>query len=110
MRRKYGNRKTVVDGMVFDSMREARRYMELKMLQRAGEISNLRCQVEYELIPAQKDGHGKVVERAAKYIADFAYEENGKTFVEDAKGLRTREYILKRKLMLWMHGIRVREV
>jgi hypothetical protein len=78
-------------------------------MQRAGVISDLRLQVPYELIPAQRID-GKVVERAVNYIADFVYMENGVTIVEDAKGCRTKEYILKRKMMLWRHGIRIREV
>ena len=53
---------------------------------------------------------GKVLERATYYVADFVYEENGKKVVEDTKGVKTKDYILKRKLMLWVHGIRVREV
>lgn len=96
--------KTVLDGIVFDSRHEANRYAELKLLQRAGKIKNLRCQVPFELIPSQ-DG-----ERAVKYIADFVYEENGKEVVEDAKGFHPKEYIIKRKLMLWVHGIKVSEV
>lgn len=101
---KYHAKKTVLDGMMFDSRRESNRYAELKLLQRAGKIKNLRRQVPFELIPSQ-DG-----ERAVKYIADFVYEENGKEVVEDAKGFRPKEYIIKRKLMLWVHGIKVREV
>lgn len=101
---KYHAKKTILDGMVFDSRREANRYAELKLLQRAGEIKNLRCQVPFELIPSQ-DG-----ERAVKYIADFVYEENGKEVVEDSKGFHPKDYIIKRKLMLWVHGIKVREV
>jgi hypothetical protein len=106
---KYGNRKVTRDGITFDSIRECQRYCELKLMQRAGVISDLRLQVPYELIPAQRID-GKVVERAVNYIADFVYMENGVTIVEDAKGCRTKEYILKRKMMLWRHGIRIREV
>lgn len=106
---KYGNRKVTRDGITFDSIRECQRYFELKLMQRAGVISDLRLQVPYELIPAQRID-GKVVERAVNYIADFVYTENGETIVEDAKGCRTKEYILKRKLMLWRHGIQIREV
>lgn len=108
-RRKYGNRKVTRDGHMFDSRREADRYTELMLLARAGKISALRLQPEYELIPAQRVD-GKVVERAVKYRADFAYIEAGRDVVEDAKGMRTRDYIIKRKLMLWRHGIIVREV
>ena len=103
---KYRNRKTEIDGIVFDSKREAQRYAELQILQRAGKIRDLSMQVEFELIPKQ-DG-----ERACKYKADFVYHmaDTGKMVVEDVKGKRTREYIIKRKLMLYRYGIRVREV
>ena len=106
---KYGNRKTELDGITFDSAKEARRYAELKLLQRAGKISCLGRQVPYVLIPAQKRD-GKVAERAVRYVADFVYDENGETVVEDVKGTRTKEYVIKRKLMLWEYGIRIREV
>jgi hypothetical protein len=106
---KYHAKKTELDGITFDSKKEANRYAELKLLERSGAIHNLQRQVRYELIPAQKK-NGKTVERACHYIADFVYEENGKTVVEDVKGYRTKEYVLKRKLMLQVHGIEVREV
>ena len=109
LRRKYGNKKITVDGMTFDSKKEYMRWCELKLLERARAISELRRQVEYELLPAQKIG-GKVAERAVKYIADFVYVENGERIVEDTKGVRTADYILKRKLMLYLHGIRIREI
>lgn len=89
--------------MVFDSGREAERYYELRLLERAGKISGLRRQVPYVLIPAQKG------ERACKYIADFVYMENGEEIVEDCKGYRTEVYRLKRKMMLYIHGIKIRE-
>ena len=90
-------------------------------MQRAGLIANLREQVKYELIPAQygkcgKDFKGRttraLLERACSYIADFVYTDckTGQTIVEDTKGMRTREYVIKRKLMLYMHGIRIKEV
>ncbi len=106
---KYHAKKTELDGITFDSRKEAQRYAELRLLERSGAIHNLRRQVRYELIPAQKKD-GKTIERACHYIADFVYEENGKTVVEDVKGYRTKEYVLKRKLMLQVHGIEVREV
>ena len=121
---KYHNKKTrVSNGHMADSRKEARRYEELLLLQRVGKISDLRTQVPYELIPAQyetyerygksgqrlKDGI-KLVERAVNYVADFVYTENGKTIVEDTKGVRTPDYIIKRKLMLHIHGIRIREI
>ena len=106
---KYGNQKAIVNGIEFDSKREARRYMELEVMARAGEIQNLQRQVKYELLPNQKID-GKVVERAVAYVADFVYEKDGEAVVEDTKGHRTRDYILKRKMMLFFHGIRIREV
>ena len=102
---KYGNTKIRVDGRLFDSKAEAARWQELQLLERAGEITELERQVEYELIPKQKE------ERAVKYIADFRYKDHeGNTVVEDTKGVKTPVYILKRKLMLRVHGIRIREV
>lgn len=109
MKSKYGNRKVALDGMKFDSAHEANRYQQLKLLERAGRIANLRSQVPFELIPAQRVD-GKVVERNVKYIADFTYTKDGRLIVEDAKGFRTAEYKLKRKLMLYFHGIRIQEV
>lgn len=105
---KYHAKKTELDGITFDSRKEAQRYAELKLLECSGMIHNLRRQVKYELIPAQKKD-GKTIERACHYIADFVYEEDGKTVVEDVKGYRTKEYVLKRKLMLQVYGIEVRE-
>ena len=93
------------------SQKEHDRANTLKMWQRAGVISNLREQVPYELIPAHRFEDG-TLERACKYIADFVYTDNetGATVVEDTKGVRTKEYIIKRKLMLYMHGIRIKEL
>lgn len=108
-RNKYGNRKATVDGMAFDSRKEAARWRELTLLERAGEITGLQRQVKYELIPSQRI-EGKVVERPCAYIADFVYRQDGRTVVEDTKGVRTEAYRIKRKLMLKVHGIRIREV
>ena len=123
---KYYNIKTrASDGKVLDSVKEARRYEELLILQKAGKIRDLQTQVDYELVPAQhefyerysksgerlKDGC-RLVERAVYYIADFVYTdvETGKSIVEDTKGVKTKEYIIKRKLMYAVHGIRIKEV
>lgn len=106
---KYNARKVRLDGITFDSKAEAKRYAELVLLQKSGVISDLQRQVEFTLIPAQKID-GKCVERACKYKADFVYLENGKRVVEDVKGIKTKEYIIKRKLMLYVHGIRIKEV
>lgn len=92
----------------FDSRREENRFRELKLLEIAGKIEDLRTQVEYILIPSQYVDK-KCVERACKYKADFVYKEDGKLVVEDCKGFRTKDYIIKRKLMLKEYGIRIRE-
>lgn len=99
-----------IDGITFDSKKEANRYCELKLLEKAGEITHLQRQVKYELIPAQRLD-GKVVERAVHYIADFVYKDkDGELIVEDTKGFRTADYIIKRKLMLWVYNIRIKEI
>lgn len=100
---KYGNKQTVLNGKVFDSRREARRFAELDLMQKAGLITDLRLQVPFELIP--KIGS----ERAVYYIADYVYKENGETVVEDCKGCRTDVYRIKRKLMLYRYGITIKE-
>ena len=109
---KYGAKKVTYDGKTFDSQKEAQRYAELRLLERGKVIEDLRWQVKYELIPAQKDDSGKVIERAVTYIADFVYidKKTGHTVVVDTKGFKTKEYILKRKMMLYFHGIQIREV
>lgn len=116
---KYHSRKVTLDGVTFDSVKEARRYRELKLLETIGEIENLQCQVEYVLIPDQREPDaigkrggvikGKVIEKKCVYRADFVYTENGKTIVEDVKGFRTPEYKIKRKLMLYVYGIKIKE-
>ena len=112
MTNKFRNRKVKLYGITFDSMKEAHRYNELLMLLRAGEINNLETQVPFTLIPNQRDADGRVIERAVVYKADFVYQENGKMIVEDVKSpvTRTAEYVIKRKLLLWKYGIRIREV
>lgn len=108
---KYNSKKTVLNGQTFDSRKEAKRYQELLFLERAGAIKNLSRQVKFVLIPSQRDeATGKVLERECSYRADFEYTEDGKTIVEDVKGFRTKEYIIKRKLLLWRYGIKIREV
>ena len=123
MGNKYHAKKyTSSDGEVFDSKREARRYEELLLLLRGGLIAELKRQVKFLLIPAQREPdrvgvrgglvRGASIEREVSYIADFVYvdTDSGKQVVEDVKGVRTKDYVIKRKLMLWVHGIRIREV
>ena len=107
---KYNNNKITLNGIKYDSKKEARRHQELLLLQRAGKITDLQRQVKYILIPSQRID-GKVAERECSYIADFVYHdvESGKTVVEDTKGFKTKDYIIKRKLMLHKHGIQITE-
>lgn len=117
---KYSNQKVTIDGETFDSKREAKRYCELKLLERAGEIRHLRRQEKFLLIPSQfeevTDAKGKpkqkCIERECVYIADFVYQDfrTGELVVEDTKGVRTKEYIIKRKLMLKEYGIKISEI
>ncbi len=109
---KFGARKISLGGMTFDSEREFQRWSELSLLQRGREITDLKRQVEFVLIPAQYDEAGKLIERPVKYVADFVYidKRTGEKIVEDAKGCKTKDYIIKRKLMLSVHKIRIREV
>lgn len=101
---KYGAVKTEIDGIVFDSKHEASRYKELHLLERAGEITNLRLQVPFELIPKSKYG------MPIRYIADFVYNDlNGSLIVEDAKGVKTLVYKLKRRIMAEKYGIEIKE-
>lgn len=108
---KFNNKKVTIPGRTFDSRKEYNRYCELLLLERSGYISDLKLQVKYVLIPAQKDESGKVLERECSYIADFVYfdQKAQRTVVEDAKGFKTKDYIIKRKLMLERYGIRIRE-
>lgn len=117
---KYNSKKAVVDGIVFDSLKEARRYGVLKALEKTGEIQGLRRQVEFLLIPEQREPDtvgvrggvhkGKLLERKVTYIADFTYLKGDEYIVEDVKGMRTPDYILKRKLLLHIYGFRIQEV
>lgn len=112
-RNKYHNTKTELDGFTFDSKREAERYAELKLMERVGHIRDLMLQPSFELIPRQVDSKGRVIERAARYVADFAYYDKvGNLIVEDVKSVATMTevYRLKKKLMRYLKGIEVREV
>ena len=130
--KKYKNKKVVYDGIEFDSKKEVKRYAELKLLEKAGKIKEFELQKVFVLIPAQfeqtgevytkgknagQPKRGKCIEQAVTYKADFAYiDESGKQVVEDVKGYRDpasgayARYIIKRKLMLYVHGIRIVEI
>ena len=89
---KYHSQKITVSGKTFDSIKEGSRYADLVLMERSGEISELKCQVPYVLIPSQKCENGKVIEKPVKYIADFVYKDkNGNVIVEDTKGVRTAD-------------------
>lgn len=111
---KFNAKKVVIQGETFDSMAEARRWRDLQWLQRGGVISGLQRQVKYLLLPSQYDENGKLLEREVSYLADFVYYENGQLVVEDVKGYQKGPayavFVIKRKLMLKVFGIRVREV
>lgn len=123
---KYGAKKTVIGGIEFDSKKEAKRYEELLWLEKSGAISDLRRQVKYVLIPAQREPNtigarggkiqGRLIEREVAYIADFVYYDHdlGHEVVEDVKGCKSGNayaiFTLKRKLMLYFYGIRIKEV
>lgn len=125
---KYGNKKTITsDGILHDSRKEALRWTQLLLLERAGEISDLKRQVEFLLIPDQREPstevyqngekkgmpkEGKLLERKVVYVADFVYRDTktGKRVVEDTKGVKTKDYIIKRKLMLYIHHIKIKEI
>lgn len=125
---KYFNRKTrTSDGILHDSRKEALRWTQLLLLQMAGEITDLKRQVEFVLIPEQREPstevcqrgknkgkpkEGKLIEHKVVYRADFVYTDlkSGERVVEDTKGVKTKDYILKRKLMLYIHHIRIKEI
>lgn len=106
-RSKYGAIRTTVDGITFDSAGEAKRYIELTAMERAGAIKSLRLQPAYILAPACVINGRK--RPPMKYVGDFSYEENGVQIVEDFKGVRTDVYVLKRHLMMAIHGVAIRE-
>lgn len=129
LNRKYKNKKVVIDGITFDSKKEAGRYKELKTLEKVGVIQKLQRQVKYVLIPAQyectssvyvkgnnkgKPKKGRLIERECAYYADFVYMQKGNIIVEDVKGYRNGQaynlFVIKRKLMLYVHGISIKEL
>lgn len=124
MATKYKNLKVNLGNITFDSKKESRRWQELCLLQRAGQITDLQRQVKFVLIPTQyekfprystktgkrlKDGI-RTLEQECSYVADFVYMKDGKQVVEDTKGVKTKDYIIKRKLLLERHGIRIKEI
>lgn len=125
MSKYHAQKAKTADGIIHDSAKEARRWSELKLLERGKIITGLERQVKFVLIPAQyetyervgkngkrlKDGK-RLIEKECAYIADFVYQvvDTNGMVVEDVKGFRTKDYIIKRKLMLHVHGVRIREV
>ena len=123
---RQNNKSVVICGIKFDSQWEADRYLQLLYLQEQGIIRDLQLQKKFELIPAAREPdtigkrggikQGKIIERAVYYVADFVYVKDGETVVEDAKGYYDtssamyKVFIIKRKLMLWRYGLRVKEV
>lgn len=120
--RKYHNRRVEYEGVVFDSLKEKRRYCQLQLMEKQGIISDLRLQVPYELLPAIYEDEivklktktkvvKRCVQKSVKYVADFVYKDRYEyEIVEDVKGQRTKEYILKKKMMRALLGITITEV
>lgn len=111
---KYRNKKVEVDGTKYDSKKEAKVFTQLQLMEKCGKIFDLKRQVSFELLPAQYrvvNGKKKCIERACKYIADFTYnDENMNLVIVDAKGFRTPDYKIKKKLMLSVHNIIIKEI
>ena len=104
---KYHNKKIIIDGIPFPSRKEGYRYLELKNMRDRGEITDLKLQVPYILIPAFNLGKKRY--RKMEYIADFVYKKNGVEIVEDTKGYKTKEYNIKKKLMAYIYQIEIKE-
>lgn len=122
---KYKSKKIIIDGITFDSKKEGARYLQLRELEKKGLIKNLELQKTFELLPPQrekstmtkngKEKQGKTLERAVNYIADFVYiNELGEVVVEDVKGYKNggayQVFTIKRKLMLYVYGVKVKEI
>lgn len=105
---KYHNKKTIVDGIKFDSKKESKRYNQLKLLENLGIIKKLKRQVKFELQPSFKFEDKTI--KAINYIADFTYYENDKLVVEDTKGMRTEVYKIKKKMFMYKYGIDIKEI
>lgn len=106
---KYANKPTIIGTEKYRSKREARRHQALLLLQRAGKIADLQREVPFELAPKVKIEGEPRARPALRYVADFVYFEAGQLVVEDAKGMPTPVYRLKKHLMQTVHGISVRE-
>ena len=105
-RGKYGNKKTTIDGITFDSKKEAEHYQALKILKKLGEVKSFQMQVKYQLLPAFPK-----VQRAMIYIADFVvFLPDGTIEVQDVKGRKTEVYKIKKKLMYYFHKIKIKEI
>ena len=110
---KYNNKKVVLNGITFDSQKEARRYRDLSLLERAGEIKSLELQKAFILAEPVKFESEPRCKPAVKYVADLVYGENGQLVVEDVKSTMTRNlpvYRLKKHLMKSVHGLEIREI
>lgn len=105
---KYHNKKVEYDGIKFDSEKEKNRYIGLKQLERLGVIQNLQRQVKYLLQPSFKL-NGKTI-RSITYIADFVYIQDNKEIIEDVKGMKTKEYLLKKKLFEYKYQKEIKEI
>lgn len=108
---KYRNQKVTIDGITFDSLKEGGRYRVLKLLVKAKEIKDLELQKKFELQPAYTNANGKHI-RAINYLADFYYYDNklGCYVVEDVKGFRTKEYLLKKKMFEYKYNAIIKEL
>ena len=105
---KYHNKKVIYDGIKFDSTKEKNRYIGLKQLEKLGVIQNLQRQVKYELQPSFK--LNKKTIRSITYVADFVYIQDGVEVIEDVKGMRTKEYLLKKKLFEYKYQKEIKEI
>ena len=107
---KYRNKKTIIDGIKFDSKKESTRYLELKLLEKAGSIKELELQKSFEIQPDFTLNNHKI--RPIRYVADFYYYDNDKKqyVVEDTKGYRTKDYKLKKKMFEYRYGIEIEEI
>ncbi|MCL1944877.1 MAG: DUF1064 domain-containing protein [Firmicutes bacterium] len=113
MNNKYGNQRTTIDNIIFDSKKEAERYLQLKLMQKGGVIRNLELQKRIEILPKlEAIKQGEKAKRAVCYVADFVYEvvATGQVVIEDAKGVRTDVYKLKKRLLRQLHGKIIVEV